>query len=83
MSGGGFEEKRVPDAILAAANESADRIHDMADDVLILVHIREGDDDKVLRVRRGSQYIQYAMAKEVALTWEQYVKSFADMEQRG
>lgn len=68
------------EALQKAVCKAADELSQICDSVVIMACSNNSDCDhnepKVVS-RRGSQYAAYAMVKEEALTWEQYVKTHA------
>lgn len=68
------------EALKKAVHDAADQLSQICDSVVIMACSSNVDGDhsepKVVS-RRGSQYATYAMVKEEALTWEQYVKTHA------
>jgi len=75
----------IADKVRQLVDEAVDQLSDYADTVIVIVHMNnpEGDDtERNYSKMTGSQYTRYAILKERVLTWEQYVRTYADHEQK-
>jgi len=75
----------ISDKIRGRVDEAAQALSEYADTVIVIIHSANTEEDGIEQsytATRGSQYTRYAILKEKVLAWEQYIRTYADIQQK-